>query len=77
MRVNNKDIVPGISAEQVDQARWSWDFLESHAPPGVVLCGLSIVHEGDNKQKKKDRPSEQVEIVTQTRRNRPSEQAES
>ena len=34
--------------------------LESHAIPGVMLCGLSIVHERDNKQKKKrkDRPSE-------------------
>ena len=61
MHVNNKDIVLGISAEQVDQASRSWDFLESHASPGVMLCGLSIVHEGDNKQKEKDRPSEQAE----------------
>ena len=32
--------------------------LESHAIPGVMLYGLSIVHERDNKQKEKDRPSE-------------------
>ena len=50
MRVSQQDIVPGISAEQVDQANRSWDFLESHAIPGVVLCGLSIVHERENKQ---------------------------
>ena len=43
MRVSQQDIVPGISAEQVDQANRSWDSLESHAIPGVVLYGLSIV----------------------------------
>ena len=33
--------------------------LESHAIPGVMLCGLSIVHERENKRKeKKNRPSE-------------------
>jgi hypothetical protein len=34
--------------------------LESHAILGVMLCGLSIVHERDDKQeeKEKDRPSE-------------------
>ena len=49
MRVNQWSIVPGISAEQVDQANRSWDFLESHAIPGVVLWGLSIVHERNEK----------------------------
>ena len=53
MRVSQQDIVPEISAEQVDQANRSWDSLESHAIPGVMLCGLSIVHERDNKQKEK------------------------
>ena len=44
MHVSQRDIVLGISAEQVDQANRPWDFLESHAIPGVMLCGLSIVH---------------------------------
>ena len=52
MRVSQQDIVPEISAEQVDQADQSWDFLESHAIPSVMLCDLSIVHERDNKQVK-------------------------
>ena len=60
MHVSQQDIVPGISAEQVDQANRSWDSLESHAIPGVMLCGLSIVHKETTSQKKerKDRPSE-------------------
>ena len=58
------DTVPEISAEQVDQADQSWDFLESHAIPGVMLCGLSIVHERDVKQKKKEK------IVRANQRNR-------
>ena len=53
MRVSQQDIVLGILAEQVDQANRSWDFLESHAIPGVVLYGLSIVHERENKRRKK------------------------
>ena len=32
--------------------------LESHAIPGVMLYGLSIVHERKNKRKEKYRPSE-------------------
>ena len=35
--------------------------LESHAIPGVMLRGLSIVHEEIKKEKGKDHPSEQVE----------------
>ena len=58
MRVSKQDIVPGISAEQVDQANRSWDSLESHAIPGVMPHGLSIVQEKEDKKKRKDCPSE-------------------
>ena len=60
MHVSQRSIVPGISAEQVDQANWSWDSLESHEILGVVPYGLSIVHERSEKQveKRKNRLSE-------------------
>ena len=47
---------------QVDRADQRWDFLESHVIPGVMLCGLSIVHGKitGRKEKEKNRPSEQV-----------------
>ena len=52
MRASQKSIVPGILAEQVDQANRSWDSLESHEILGVVPYGLSIVHEGSEKVNK-------------------------
>ena len=63
MRMSQQGIVSGISAEQVDQANRSWDSLESHAIPGVMLYGLSIVHARKRtnqreRTSKKDRPSE-------------------
>ena len=66
MRVSQQDIIPEISAEQVDQANRSWDFLESHAIPGVMLCGLSIVHERDNEQKEKEKESSERTSVIVT-----------
>ena len=62
MRMSQQGIVPGISAEQVDQANRSWDFLESHAISGVVLYGLNIVHERENKEERK-RLSEGVSVI--------------
>ena len=55
MRMSQQDIVAGISAEQVDQANRSWDFLESHAIPSVMLYGLSIVHGREDKRKEMKR----------------------
>ena len=61
MRVSQQDIVPGISAEQVDQANQSWDSLESHAIPGVMLCVALVSYtkrQQVKRKKRKDRPSE-------------------
>ena len=52
MRVSQRSIVLGISAEQVDQANRSWDSLESHEILGVVPYGLSIIHERSEKRVK-------------------------
>ena len=64
MCVSQQDIVPGISAKQVDQANRSWDSW-SHMR-FLVSCSMALVSytKKDNKKKKeeeiKDRPSELV-----------------
>ena len=59
MRVSQQDIVPGISAEQVDQAARLWD-SQSHMRV-LVSCSVALVsytEEIMNRRKKKDHPSE-------------------
>ena len=58
MRVNQQDIVPDISAEQVDQANRSWDAL-GHMRL-LVSCSLALVSYTNEiaGEKKKDCPSE-------------------
>ena len=61
MHVSQQDIVPGNLGRTSGPSQSVMGLLESHAIPGVMLCGLSIVHERDSKQKK--RSSEQTSVI--------------
>ena len=65
MRMSQRGIVPNLGRTS-GPGRSTMRLLESHAIPGVMLCGLSIVHEEiitDNKRK--ERSSERTSgIVT-------------
>ena len=50
MRVSQQDIVSGKLGRAGGPSQSIMGLLESHAIPGVVLHGLSIVHVRDNKK---------------------------
>ena len=52
--VSQRDIVPDLGRAS-GPSQLVMGLLESHAIPGVMLYGLSIVHERDNKQRKKEK----------------------
>ena len=61
MRMSQRGIVPSLGRTS-GPGRSTMGLLESHAIPGVVPCGLSIVHEEttDKAKREKKRSSEQT-----------------
>ena len=65
MRVSQQDIIPGNLGRTNGPSQSVMGLLESHAIPGVMLWGLSIVHKRDNKQKR--RSSKRISVIVTTR----------